>query len=97
MPTDLSHPSTCRNNALNALVEIRACHDDLRTFVAGAFDRLDKLVDELRALETVQEQTQRQAERETMQEQIDQLTRLATELAQSVAEQKRLTSERERA
>jgi len=95
MPTDLLHPSNCRENALLALIEIRACYGDLRTFVAGAFDRLDALVEELRTQQTVHERTQRQAEQETLQEQIDQLARLASDLAQSIAENKQLASKRE--
>jgi ribosome assembly protein YihI (activator of Der GTPase) len=92
MPSDLLNPSVCRENALNALAEIRACHGDLRTYVAGAFDRLDGLVEELGTQKTDEEQTQRQVDQASMQEQIDRLARLATELAQSVAEQKRLTT-----
>jgi hypothetical protein len=91
MPTDPSHPTICRENALNALIEIRSCYSDLRTFVAGAFDRLDTLAKELGTLETGSGQRRRKTEQEMMQEQIDQLTRLASELALSVAEQKRLT------
>jgi hypothetical protein len=92
MPTDLLHPSNCREDALNALAEIRACHGDLRTFVARAFDRLDAVVEELRTQRTVHDRTNRQAEQEDLQEQIDQLSRLASDLAHSVAEHKQLTA-----
>ena len=97
MSTDLLHPSNCRENALLALIDIRACYGDLRTFVAGAFDRLDTLVEELRTQTTVHERTQRQVEHETLQDQIDQLARLASDLAQSVAEHKGLASKQDRA
>jgi hypothetical protein len=94
MGTDSLHPSVCRENALNALTEIRAYHSDFRTLVVGAFDRLDKLVDEFRSQKIEQEQAQPGPEREMMQDQIDQLARLAHDLAQSVAEHKQLTANR---
>ena len=71
MPTELSHPSTCRDDALNALVEIRACHVDLRTYVAGAFERLDRLVEQLRAQKSTSSQGISHTEQEAMQAQID--------------------------
>lgn len=91
MPIDLSHPSICRENVLNALGEVRACRGDLWTYVAGAFDRLDKLVEDIGAQKGTQEPTQRRAEQDSMQVQIDQLAQLATELARSVAEHRQLT------
>lgn len=97
MHAQMLHPPVCRENALNALTEIRACHEDIQAFVTGAFDRLDNLVDELRGHTTTPLNIARQAERETMQEQIDQLAKLATELAHSVAEHKQLTAKQEQA
>lgn len=76
---------------MNALIEIRSCYSDLRNFVAAAFDRLDALAAELGTQKTGSDQRRRKTEQEMMQEQIDQLTRLASELALSVAEQKQLT------
>ena len=59
MSAELLNPSVYRENALNALIEIRACHDELRTFLAGTFDRLDEVVDKLRT-EMPADQTSRQ-------------------------------------
>jgi hypothetical protein len=95
MPTDLLHASNCRENALNALGEIRACYSDLHTFVAGVFDRLDTVVEELRSEISAHESTKWQQEQSTLQIQIDRLSLLTADLAQSVAEQKHLTAERE--
>jgi hypothetical protein len=86
MPTELSHPSIYRENALNALIEIRACYGEVRTFVAGAFDRLDELIEELGTPQAVRGQLGGRAEREAMQGQIDRLVQMAHELAASVAE-----------
>jgi hypothetical protein len=97
MPTDLLQPSNCRENAMNALAEMRACYSDLRTFATGMFDRLDAVVEELRSEIAGQEWTKWQAEQDTLQEQIDRLAQLAADLAQSVAEQKQLTTKREHA
>jgi hypothetical protein len=97
MPTDLLHPSDCQEQASNALGEIRACYGDLQTFVAGVFDRLDAVVEELRSEMSAHEWTKWQAEQSTLQVQIDRLALLASDMAQSIAEQKHLTVERERA
>jgi hypothetical protein len=91
MPTELSHPFMYREKALNALVEIRACYSDMQAFVAAAFDRLDKLVDELGTPNLAAKVTKWSAEQDSMQEQIDRLARLANDLAESVAEQKRVS------
>ena len=48
MSAALPNPSAYREDALNALIEIRACHDELRTFLAETFDRLDEVLDRLR-------------------------------------------------
>lgn len=92
MSSQLSDPIVHRENALNALIEIRACYDDLQSFLAGTFARLDGLADDVRILQTAVDRTKRHAEQDVMQQQIDQLARLANELAQSVAEQKQLTA-----
>jgi hypothetical protein len=86
MPTELSHPSIYRENALNALIEIRACYGEVRTFVGSAFDRLDEMIEELGTPPTTRGQTGGRAEREAMQDQIDRLVQLAHELAASVAD-----------
>jgi hypothetical protein len=95
MPSELLQPSVYRENALNALVEIRACYGDMQKFVAGAFDRLNGLVAELGLSELPKGQTRLRVEREAMQDQIDQLAQLANELAQSVAEHRRLSATQE--
>jgi hypothetical protein len=86
MPTELSHPSIYRENALNALIEIRACYGEVRTFVAGAFDRLNDLIEELGTPRATRGQAGGRAECEAMQDQIDRLVQLAHELASSVAD-----------
>jgi hypothetical protein len=84
MSATLSNPSVCRENALNALLEIRACHDELRTFLADTFDRLDEVVGKLRNLEPAPAHVERHADADAMQDQIDHLTRLVTDLARTV-------------
>jgi hypothetical protein len=79
-----SNPSACREEALNALTEIRACHDELRTFLAETFDRLDEVVGKLRQQEPAAAQVERRADPDVMQDQIDHLTRLVSDLAQTV-------------
>jgi hypothetical protein len=96
MSAELLNPSVSREDALDALVEIRACHDELQAFLTATFDRLDDLVDKLRANQTGQTQVKRRMEGETLQDRIDQLARLAAELAQSVAERERLAAGKER-
>jgi hypothetical protein len=96
MPTEPLRPSVCRENVAHALAEIRACYGDVRTYVAGAFERLDKLVEEAGA-QTAREPTARQPEQAAIQEQIDQLARLAAQLTQSAVEHKRMTFNRSEA
>jgi hypothetical protein len=79
--------SVCREDALNALVEIRACHDELRTFLADTFDRLDEVVGRLRRQEPASARVARHADPDVMQGQIDHLTRLVSELAHTVKKQ----------
>ena len=78
------NPSVCREDALNALSEIRACHDELRTFVGETFDRLDDVVSRLRRQAPVPPPVERRADPDVMQGQIDHLTRLVSELAHTV-------------
>jgi hypothetical protein len=97
MRTESLHPSIYRENALNALIEIRACYAESQAFVDGAFDRIERLIDEVRAQKPPRAPTKAQppSERDTMQDQIDQLARLATELAHSVAEHKQMSDRRD--
>ena len=76
--------SACREDALNALVEIRACQDELRTFLADTFDRLDEVVGRLRHREPALADIEPHATPDAMQGQIDHLTRLVNELAHTV-------------
>jgi len=92
MSAELLNPSVCREDALNALIEIRACHDELQAFLAATFDRLNGLVDKLRTERAGQGQAKQQTEGGTLQGRIDQLAHLAAELAQSVAERERLAA-----
>jgi hypothetical protein len=92
MSAELLNPTAYREDALNALIEIRACHDELQEFLAAAFDRLDALVGKLRTERGEQGEVQRQPEGGTLQNQIDLLARMAAELAQSVAERERETA-----
>lgn len=89
MSATLSNPSICREGALNALAEIRACHDELRTFLADTFDRLDEVVGRLRNEEPSLAHVERYAEPDAMQDQIDHLTHLVTELARTVKKPER--------
>jgi hypothetical protein len=93
MSASLLNPSAYRENARNALIEIRACHDELQAFLGATFDRLDELADKLRTDQTGQKQPRRQDESGTLHDRIDLLARLAAELAQSVGEQEELAAE----
>jgi hypothetical protein len=85
--------SACQENALSALLEIRACHEQLRTFLDETFDRLDEVVGRLRRHEGLPAQTERRADPDAMQEQIDHLTRLVTDLACTVKKRERTSVE----
>jgi hypothetical protein len=85
MSVELQHPSVYREEALNALIEIRACHDELKAFLAGVFDRLDDLLlTKSLAAEAAPAPAESPGERDAMQMQIDQLTRLVSDLARTV-------------
>jgi hypothetical protein len=93
------NPSAYREDALNALTEIRACHDELRTFLADTFDRLDNIVNRLRhpaavpiVAQEVVENVEPPVDRDMMQDQMDYLTRLVTDLANSVKEREPTTA-----
>jgi RNA polymerase-interacting CarD/CdnL/TRCF family regulator len=94
MAVESSNRSGGSNCAGGALAAIRACSDDLQTFVFGVFDQLEGLTDQLLARELDWQQTQRQTEREALQGQIDRLASVAAELAQTVAEQKQLAGKK---
>ena len=96
MSAELLNLSVSREDALNALIEIRACHDELQTFLAATFSRLDDLVDKLRAEQPGQEQVERRTDGGSLQDRIDQLARLAAELAQSMTEREPLAAARGR-
>jgi len=83
MSAGLPNSSVCQEHALNALIEIRACHDELRTFLADTFDRLDEVVNHLRPERPVAH-VERVADAVVMQDQIDHLTRLVSDLAHSI-------------
>ena len=84
MSATLPNPSVYREDALNALVEIRTCHDELRTFLAETFDRLDEVLDRLRNKEAAPARVERHSDPAEMQDQIDHLASLVTELARTV-------------
>jgi hypothetical protein len=64
----------------------------LQTFLAGAFDQLDHLADELLAQELVSQR----GDREALQAQVERLASVANELTVAVAEQKQLVDQRKR-
>ena len=78
------------NGVRDVLAETRTGLGELQTCITEMFDRLDGLVDERLGSRSAQQCAVGRAEQEAIQEQIDRLASLAAELAQSVAEQKRL-------
>lgn len=93
MSAALSNSTDCREHALNALIEIRACHDELRTFLAETFDRLEEIVGQLRHDQPAAESVDPPAESDMMQNQIDYLTRLVNDLAHSIKTRETPTAE----
>jgi len=84
MSAALPNPSIRPEDALNALAEIRACHDELRTFLTDTFDRLDDVVNQLQNGGAALKPAETHLDRNVMQDQIDYLTRLVTDLALTV-------------
>ena len=80
------------NGVRNALAETRTGLGELQTYITGMFDRLDGLADERLGSRSAQHCAVDHAEQEAFKEQIDRLASLAAELAESVAEQKRLAT-----
>jgi hypothetical protein len=64
----------------------------LQTFLAGAFDQLDHLADEL----LVQELVSQRGDREALRAQVERLASVANELTAAVAEQKQLVDQKMR-
>jgi hypothetical protein len=96
MPVGSSSQPSGLSCVSEALAEIRACSDELQTFVSGVFDHLDGLTDQLRKCEFAREQSQQQADRETVQGEIDRLSAVAAQLAEMMAEQKQLAGRKPR-
>jgi hypothetical protein len=94
MLTDSTDQSPGWGCAKKALEEIRACPGDLRALFLGAFDQLDELADKLIAQELARQHTERQTERDVLGGQIERLASLASELAESVAAQKKLVGQK---
>jgi hypothetical protein len=94
MSAELSNRSVPASPAQDALAEMRDCQHELQTFVTGLFDRLEGLAKELLAQETTPQQAPRQMDRNLMQNELSQLAAVATDLADLVAEQKRLLANR---
>jgi hypothetical protein len=92
----LSNQPTGGDRVRHALAELGAGHSELQALVSGIFDRLDELADEFLGRKNASDQKPEQAEWESLQSQISQLTLVATELAESVANQKRLAARRNR-
>jgi len=90
MPVESPKRSGGWNCPSEALAEIRAYPGELQTFLVGVFDRLDRLADELRA----QEVAAQHVERDALHGQIDRLASVASELAEAVAEQKKLVDQK---
>jgi hypothetical protein len=92
MRAELPNQSAGRSCVREALAEIRAGHGDLQTHILGMFDRLDGLADQLLGSKAARDCAAGQADQDALQGQIDRLASLAAELAQSVADQKRMTT-----
>ncbi len=92
MSVELSNQSAGEGGVQDALAEIRASRAELRTFLEGLFDRLDGLADGLLVQEVANRQTQRDTDRATLDDQIERLVAVAAELAESVAQQKKITA-----
>ena len=93
MSVEPSDQSADWNCAQEALGEIRAYPDMLQGLVSRIFDELDSVVDQLLAGEAVRQQTQRQAEHDALQGQIDRLAVVVAQLAETAAQQERLTAQ----
>jgi hypothetical protein len=78
-----SNSLVCHEDAIGALAEIRACHDELQIFLAETFDRLDEVVGKLRG-QPPAARGGRHADPDTMQDQINHLTQLVNDLARTV-------------
>jgi hypothetical protein len=94
MASGSSNPWDRSNGLSTAVAELRACSDEMQAFVAGVFENLEEMADQLSTRERVGRHAQQQAERKALQDQIEQLASVTAELAASVAEQKRLTGDR---
>jgi hypothetical protein len=92
MRAELSNQPTGWACVRDALAEVRTGQSELQTFVSDMFDDLDGLADQLVGSKIAQDCAIGHAEHDALHEQIDRLASLAAELAQSVAEQKRLTT-----
>ncbi len=92
MSVESSNQSAEAGGVQDALAEIRASHAELQTFFEGLFDRLDGLADGLLDQEVANRQPQRDTDRATLDDQIERLAALAAELAESVAQQKKITA-----
>jgi hypothetical protein len=86
------HPGSW-NCARDAVTAMRTYSGDLVTAISSVFDQLDKLTDELLARELTRLENQQQTERETLRSQIERLTSVATQLADTVAEQRLLAEQ----
>ena len=93
MRAELPNQPAGWNCVRDALAEIRTGHGELQTYISGMFDRLDGLAGEALDSKIAQDCAVGHAEQEALQEQIDRLASLAAELAQSVADQKQLSTQ----
>jgi len=92
MSVESANQSDDDGGVQNALTEIRASEAELQTFLDGLFDRLEGLADGLPVQEVARRQVQRETDRAALDDQIERLAALADELAESVAQHKRLSA-----
>ena len=78
------------NCVQDALVEIGSSSHELQEFVADLFDQLGRSTDELLLGELSRQRAEHQAERDAFEGHIERFAALTAELADTVAEQKKL-------
>jgi hypothetical protein len=72
----------------DALAEITAYPDELKSLVCGLFEQLGRLADEMMVQQLSIHRTEQQADSDSLRDQIDRLAAVAAELVEIVAEQK---------
>jgi hypothetical protein len=86
------NPSESTSSLREALEDVRACENELQTFLSDMFDRIERLAQSSVVTEPPKAGDEAALKPEAMQCQIEQLAALAAELAASVAEQKKMVA-----